>query len=629
MPISNKLADGLDEVDVIIAGGGTAACIVAGRLAAANPGLSILVIEGGQNNYENHNVVNPGLFREHLRPGSKSAIFYSAKATPSMGNKERVVPAGGLLGGGSSVNLMLYTRAQRSDFDSWNTPGWSTDELIPFLKKFETYHGAGNEKTHGYNGPIHVSGGGYKCAKSEQDFIDACTEVGYPEYQDMNDLDSNNGTERWMRYVSPQGKRQDTAHCYLHPLLRDGKHPNLHVLCESKVVRVLFDENKKATGVEYTPNPDYVENTDRVVGSKSTIKARKLVVVSCGAIGSPLVLERSGVGDRRILEKAGVPLVEDLPGVGHDYQDHNLIFYPYRTNLEPHETMDAIFRDIKARDEAVLNRSAILRWNTCDVSSKIRPTDAEVAALGPEFQKAWNKDFKDNPNRPLMLVSLVSSFLEDPASVPAEAYVSLAAYTAYPYSRGKLHITGPNWEDPIDFDLGFFTDPHDIDLKKQIWAYKKHREIMRRTKMYRGELAIGHPKFAESSPAGCKALDAPIAGPGLKNLEYSEEDEVAIEKFIRENIQTTWHYLGTAKMAPRDQNGVVDKDLNVYGVEGLKVVDLSIAPENVAANTENTALLIGEKAASIILAELGLEEKPIPGLYARSDTNGTNGVNGH
>jgi choline dehydrogenase-like flavoprotein len=278
--------------------------------------------------------------------------------------------------------------------------------------QFETYHGAGNEKTHGYNGPIQVSDGGYKCARSEQEFIDACTEVGYPEYQDMQDLDSNNGTERWMRYVSPEGKRQDAAHCYLHPLLRDGKHPNLHVLCETKVVRVLFDGTKRATGVEYTPNPDYVEGTDRVAGSTRTIRARKLVVVSCGAINSPLVLERSGVGDQRILEDAGVAVVEDLPGVGHDYQDHNLIFYPYRTDLKPHETMDAIIRDVKARDEAILNKSAILRWNTCDVSAKIRPTDAEVAALGPAFQKAWNKDFKDNSNRPLMLISLVSRYVD-------------------------------------------------------------------------------------------------------------------------------------------------------------------------------------------------------------------------
>ena len=188
--------------------------------------------------------------------------------------------------------------------------------------------------------------------------------------------------------------------------------------------------------------------------------------------------------------------------------------------------------------------------------------------------------------------------------------MSVADYTAYPYSRGTMHITGPNLDDPLDFDVGFFTDKDDIDLKKQIWAYKKQREIMRRTHMYRGELALGHPKFPEGSGASCVDMTSPSyqngVGADIRNLEYSAEDDKAIEKFLRENINTTWHSLGTAKMAPRAQKGVVDQNLTVYGVEGLKVVDLSIAPENVGANTNNTALVIGEKGADIILKELGL-----------------------
>jgi len=190
--------------------------------------------------------------------------------------------------------------------------------------------------------------------------------------------------------------------------------------------------------------------------------------------------------------------------------------------------------------------------------------------------------------------------------------MSIAAYTAYPYSRGKLHITGPNWDDPVNFDLGFFTDPQDIDLKKHIWAYKKQREIMRRTHMYRGELESGHPQFPKDSKAACVNTkhigDTNGSGPAhnLRDIEYSAEDDEAIVRWLRENIQTTWHSLGTAKMAPFEQKGVVDKDLNVYGVTGLKCCDLSIAPKNVAANTMATALLIGEKGADIVLKELGL-----------------------
>ena len=166
-----------------------------------------------------------------------------------------------------------------------------------------------------------------------------------------------------------------------------------------------------------------------------------------------------------------------------------------------------------------------------------------------------------------------------------------------------MHITGPKLDDPLDFDVGFFNDAHDIDLKKQIWAYKKQREIVRRASYYRGELAAGHPKFSEGSAAAVSETSGPLKD--VKDLEYSKEDDAAIEQWLRENVNTTWHSMATCKMAPREQDGVVDANLNVYGVQGLKLADLSIAPENVGANTNNTALAIGEKAAEIILAELG------------------------
>lgn len=165
-----------------------------------------------------------------------------------------------------------------------------------------------------------------------------------------------------------------------------------------------------------------------------------------------------------------------------------------------------------------------------------------------------------------------------------------------------MHITGPSVEDPLDFDVGYFNDANDIDVKKQIWAYKKQREILRRTKLYRGELAAGHPKFPEGSKAATVEIEEALSN--VQNLSYSREDDAAIEQWLRENVNTTWHSLGTCKMAPREQDGVVDAKLNVYGVTGLKIADLSIPPENVGANTNNTALAIGEKAADIILAEL-------------------------
>ncbi|KAH7014854.1 alcohol oxidase-like protein [Ilyonectria destructans] len=604
MGLSTNLTDAAREVDVIIVGGGTAGCIIAGRLAAADPNLSILVIEQGQDNYNVPTITNPALYLTHLAPTSTTALFYKGNKAAQLADREAIVPSGGTLGGGSSINFMMYTRAQRSDFDSWKTPGWSADELLPYLKKLETYHGEDPDNVHGRDGPINVSDGTFRGVNAESDFINAAGEVGWPEIPDLQNLKSINGFQRWKRFVSPDGKRQDTAHRYLHPALQDGKHPNLHVLVESSVVRVLFDDNKKAVGVECIPNPTFKASTSLTTVAKQTIKARKLVVVSSGACGTPPILERSGLGDPAILKRAGVPVVVDLPGVGRDYQDHNLVLYPYRTNLQPHETIDCILSGRSDAAKLMEEKAKILGWNSIDISAKLRPTDAEVASLGPEFQAAWDQDFKPIPDRPLMLMGVVSCFLGDPTTVPAGQYITTGNYTGYPYSRGHMHITGPECGDALDFDVGFLTDAHDIDLKKQVWAYKKQREIMRRTKMYRGELSLGHPKFSSESPAACIETEAALSA--VKDIEYSAEDDKAIEQWIRENLNTTWHSLGTAKMAPREKFGVVDSNLNVYGTQGLKLADLSIPPENVGANTNSTALVIGEKAADIIIKELGL-----------------------
>jgi alcohol oxidase len=236
-------------------------------------------------------------------------------------------------------------------------------------------------------------------------------------------------------------------------------------------------------------------------------------------------------------------------------------------------------------------------------------TDEDVRSLGPEFQKDWERDFAPKPNRPVMLCGVVNAFLADPSLVEPGQYMSLGAYTAYPYSRGSIHINDPNDVlNGYDFDAGFLNHPSDI--KKQLWAYKLSREIARRLPYYKGELELGHPKFAAGSKVAL--VDLSKAGEGevhevTQNLEYSAEDDKAIEEWIRGNVNTTWHSCGTCAMKPREKGGVVDGDLNVYGTQALKLVDLSIMPENVGANTNNTALVVGEKAAVIIGKELGIQ----------------------
>lgn len=276
---------------------------------------------------------------------------------------------------------------------------------------------------------MNVSDGTYRCKKSEDDILSAAEKVGYPELTDLQDLDTNNGFGRWLRYVNPDGRRQDIAHTYLHPRLEDGKHPNLHVLVESQVLRVLFEETT-AVGIEYRANPDFQAAMPLALAPPRTARARRMVIVSCGALATPLLLERSGVGDARVLLRAGVPVVADLPGVGHDYQDHHLVHCPYRTNLEPDETLDGVLAGREDHQALIDSNASIIGWNGTDIGSKLRPTEAEVTALGSGFREAWDRDFKNVPSKPLMLMAAFSYYFGDPSVVPPGQYMSMLNYTA-------------------------------------------------------------------------------------------------------------------------------------------------------------------------------------------------------
>lgn len=426
--------------------GGTAACVAAGRLAESDPGLSILVIERGRDNFNVPTIVNPVFAPANLLPETKTAIFYKGHRSEELAGREPIVQSGGTLGGGSSINFMMYTRAQRSDFDAWRAPGWSTDELLPYLKKLETYHGPGAPAVHGFEGPVHISDGTFRSERALTEFLDSAAQVlDVPKIVDLQDLDANDGVGRWLKTISPfTGRRQDAAHTYLHPKLRNmdsgdptKEYPNLHVLTEHLVVRVLLEDcadgNKRAVGVELTPNPELLATDDGSSGSSNpappppsprVVRARRQVVVSCGALGSPAVLERSGIGHPDVLARAGVPLAVAVPGVGADYQDHHLVIYGYESALEEHETVDSFLSGRLSAADAAQRGDKRLGWNGFDVCSKIRMKQRDVAALGPEFEGPWTRDFGHDPNRPDMLFLMMAGSVFFPLLSPRPSATS-------------------------------------------------------------------------------------------------------------------------------------------------------------------------------------------------------------
>ncbi|TGJ78723.1 hypothetical protein E0Z10_g10051 [Xylaria hypoxylon] len=603
MAVHITLPETLKEVDVVIVGGGTAGCVVASRLADADRSLSILVIESGPNTLGTPTITYPALYGANFAPGSGTLTAYTSQNEGQLLGRDLSIAVGSCLGGGSSINGMIYARPQASDFDAWGATGWSRDDLLPFLKRFESYHSQDVRECHGSEGPIHVSGGRYRGTKLERDFIDAMKDSGYPEVQDLQDLHTANGVSPALRYVSPEdGQRQDSAHRYLHPRIQQGAFLNLHVLVGSQVTRLLLSESRKVEGVEYRPTPQAPSASSPE--SVQSVRARKLVILSAGAFGTPLLLERSGVGDKDVLERAGVPLAHHLPGVGCHFQDHQCSLFTYNSNTPPKDTFESIYNGTRSIPELMSTNDPILSWNAVDASAKIRPTKSEVKSLGSLFEKAWNADYESVPSKPLVSLIVFNGILGDPTPFPKGEYFTIASYTPYPYSRGNIHITGPQIDQSPRFRAGYLTDPGDVDLEIQTWAYKKQREIARRMSSLRSEIPSQHPTFPEDSKAVC------TSGDGVQTIviEYSNDDDDAIRQFIRGKVGTAWHPLGTCKMAPFEQMGVVDENLNVHGIARLKVADMSIVPHNVSGNTMSTALLIGERAADIFIKDLELKD---------------------
>ncbi|KAM6500141.1 GMC oxidoreductase domain containing protein [Amanita muscaria] len=593
--------------DIIFAGGGTTACITAGRLAAADPSLKILILEDGPETRDKPIHVQPARYLSNLRnPKSESISFHIGRPSNVLG-RAPIVPTGRCLGGGSCVNFMMYTRASASDYDDWEkkykNPGWGSKDLIPLLQKAETFDRSA--PYHGSDGPFKIS---YRQdgINVSDDFL--ATAAKYDKERTFTD-DVNNFFEcdaygRWAQYIDPvTGKRSDAAHNYIYNQVDDNK--NLVLMCGRKVVRILF-EGARAVGVEY------VEGRG---GQKMIAKASRLVVLSAGSLGSPAILQRSGIGGADLLSKHGIEQLIDLPEVGENYMDHNVAGNPYALSDEA-ETMDCL------RGDQTTLQTIVQQWdetgkgplanNGINSGIKMRPHPEELHGFGKEFEAVWKDYYEPAPDKPVVVAGITAVYSGRESLPASEKFLTAFYFTCYPVSLGFAHTgSGTDPYAPIDFHPGFLDKP--VDIATLRWAYKKLRELVRRMKMYRGEHASGHPKFSQGSAAECKVADGPV-DIDTPDIAYSNDDDEAIDQYHKEIVATTFHSMGTCAMKPKEGGGVVDPMLNVYGTQCLKIADLSICPGNVGANTCNTAIAIGEKAAILIAEELGIKRVVLSSL---------------
>ncbi|KAF7771600.1 CAZyme family AA3 [Agaricus bisporus var. burnettii] len=627
------MAKATKTYDIIFAGGGAAACIIAGRLAVADPALKILVLEAGPHSRNNHDHEQPARFFSALGRCGETFTPYVPKANPKLDGRVASCITGRCLGGGSNVNFMAYCRAAASDYDDWETvygnKGWGSKSLIPLLRKAETYQAVSTNDTHGKAGPIKIS-----FAKADHNLANEWLGVTESFDQDRGQIDDLNAlyacdgygvgsylsasssthfeTLLAMGKASRQfidgktGKRSDTASAYIYPIL--DTHKNLDVQVRKRIVRVIFD-GKRAVGVEYVDDEgDHV----RALQSPSVAHASRLVVLCAGAFGSPAILERSGIGSTSVLSKNDVQQIVDLPGVGEHLTDHNGIF-PHYLASDYGDTLDDIWWGNEAEVKPFVDQwsqtgQGLLAHNGVDAGIRIRPTVDDLKMIGPSFTKRWNEYFANAPDKPIMLMLIIAGYMGPPFNGPRQKFFNASSITACPMSKGYTHITsGVNPYAVLDYDPCYLHEEADLHVMR--WAYKHSRELARRMPAYRGELVASHPEFPEGSEAAAKASNRPVPIDGPK-IKYTEADDRAIDEYVKQTVSSTFHSAGTCAMKPREQGGVVDERLNVYGVEGLKVADMSIIPENVTANTYNTAIAIGEKAAVIIAQELGIKGVP-------------------
>lgn len=529
-----------DQFDYIIAGGGSAGCVLASRLSE-DPAVSVLLLEAGRN--DRHPFIHVPAGFAKLTAGPYQWGFRSAPLKNGM-NRRIPMPQGKVLGGGGSINAQVFTRGVASDYDEWakiaDSHEWNAENLMRYFVKSE-----GNARL---SGPMHGNDGPLKVSDLQAPhylsaaFVQAGQQFGLRYTSDFNDGDPE-GVGYYQRTTNASGRRCSASVGYLPRSVRS--RDNLTILTDTLVTRVVL-EGQRAVGVEAL-----------LKGRKRELRAQREVVISSGAFGSPRLLQLSGIGDPEILHRAGVEIRQALPGVGKNLQDHCDLDIVYE------------LKDFGSLDRMGLIRPATIAAGVQYMAFRGGPFASTVVEAGG-FSKGDQSD--DEPN--LQFHFLPASGAEAGISAVKPGFgVTLNSYLVRPRSRGTVEITSADPRKQPLIDPNYLDDEYDVE--QSIEGVRQSREIM-------------------GQPAMAKHIKAEHLGGGTQIRNRQDYLD-----FVTAFGRTAYHPVGTCAMGVSDES-VVGPDLRVHGVEGLRVIDASIMPKLVSSNTQAPTVMIAEKGAELI-----------------------------